>query len=645
MPTDRPAAHSHPFAVVDVETSGLAADRDRILSIAVVQVGTDGSVGERWTTLLDPGCDPGPVHIHGLTRELLAGSPTFADVVDELASRLAGRVMVAHNASFDWRFLTAEAARAGRELPIERRMCSCVLARRLDLPVPDFRLATIADFWAVPFERQHDALADALVVAEVLPRMLALAGEQDLELPITAGDRTPAPRPTSAPRARCAFVNPGPLADAGLIQGMRIAFTGETDTPRDRLEQLAIDAGLAVATSVSRRTSVLVTNHVGSGSGKAKAALAHGVPVIDEATFLRLAANVAAGSPRDLPAPALVRAPALVPTPAPVAAPTPTGEPAPVTQPVSAAPAAPTATSATSATSAASATSAGPTAGHVPAARGGGGPAARRPFAVRRVLVLGGPHAEAAALRERVITAGGLAAVNLTASVTDVVCLPGGETDRRMARIHTLGLPVTTADTFLRLLDDLLATGRRAPVQLGGGAPKPLARGAVVDLPVATAGARWTVAATWAWDSTAEIDLVAFLVGVNELVGDDDDFVFFNQPHTDDGAASLSVDGPSEQAITLDLMTLPSSVHRVVVAAALGDGRTFGDIGPVNVAARTPDGQPWLHATLDAATTERTMVLAEVYRRNGMWRFRAVGQGHNHGLVDLARGYGVDATD
>ncbi|EFC81661.1 stress protein [Parafrankia sp. EUN1f] len=622
-----------------METSGLAADRDRILSIAVVQVGADGAVGERWTTLLDPGCDPGPVHIHGLTRELLAGSPTFADVVDELASRLAGRVMVAHNASFDWRFLTAEAVRAGRELPTERRMCSCVLARRLDLPVPDFRLATIADFWAVPFERQHDALADAMVVAEVLPRMLALAGEQDLELPITAGDRTPTPQPARAPRARCAFVNPGQLAEAGLIQGMRIAFTGETDTPRDRLEQLAIDAGLAVATSVSRRTSVLVTNHVGSGSGKAKAAVAHGVPVIDEATFLRLAADVAAGSPRDVPAPALVRAPALVPTPAPVAASAPTGEPAPVTQPASAAPVAPTAASTSSAASAA------PTVGRVPAARGGGGPAARRPFAVRRVLVLGGPHAEAAALRERVISAGGLAAVNLTASVTDVVCLPGGEADRRMARIQTLGLPVTTADTFLRLLDDLLATGRQAPAQPGTGAPKSLVRGAVVDLPVATAGARWTVAATWAWDSTVEIDLVAFLVGVNELVGDDDDFVFFNQPHTDDGAASLSVDGPSEQAITLDLMTLPSSVHRVVIAAALGDGRTFGDIGPVNVAARTPDGQPWLHATLDAATTERTMVLAEVYRRNGMWRFRAVGQGHDHGLVDLARGYGVDATD
>lgn len=289
-----------PIAVVDVETSGLVAERDRILSVAVVEIGADGSPGEWWTTLLDPGCDPGPVHIHGLTRERLAGSPEFTDIAGELAARLAGRVMVAHNASFDWRFLTAEAARAGLRLPIERRLCSCVLARRLDLPIPDFRLATLADYWSVPFERQHDALADAMVVAEVLPRMLALAAEQDLELPITSGGRAPTPAPARRASVRCEFVNPGRLSGGGLVQGMRVAFTGETTRPRVALEQLALDAGLALAASVSRRTSLLVTNTVGASSHKAKSAAEHGIPVIDEETFRRLAANVAAGRRRDV---------------------------------------------------------------------------------------------------------------------------------------------------------------------------------------------------------------------------------------------------------------------------------------------------------------------------------------------------------
>ncbi|WP_154675494.1 TerD family protein [Parafrankia elaeagni] len=617
-----------------METSGLAAARDRILSIAVIQVDTDGSVEAEWSTLLDPGCDPGPVHIHGLTRERLAGSPRFPDIVDRLHAQLAGRVLVAHNASFDWQFLATEAARAAWDLPVERRMCSCVLARRLDLPLPDFRLATVADFWSVPFERQHDALCDARVVAKILPHMLALAVEQDVELPIATGGRVPVLRSAQAPRARCAFLNPGQLTAAGLVQGMRVALTGETGTPRATLERLLTEAGLAVADAVSRRTSVLVANDSAAGSGKAKAAADHGIPVIDEATLLRLLAGVTAGTPRDTGG-------------------ADTGSPVPATAvPATAVPASQEAVADGSTRFAETPGSGsqdvrGSVSSPVRVASGGRKAArsAARPLGVRRVLVLGGPHADAAAVRERVIESGGLAAVNLTASVTDVVCLPGGETDRRMTRIRSRGLPVTTADTFLRLLANLAAAGPRPPGGTTASEPRALVRGAVVDLPTAAAGTRWTVAANWAWDSTVEIDLVAFLVGADELVSDDDDVVFFNQPRTDDGAATLSVDGPSEQAIALDLAVLPSSVHRVVVAAALGAGRTFGEIGPVSVMARTPDGQPWLTATLDAATTERTLILAEVYRRNGLWRFRAVGQGHDHGLAALARSYGVDAED
>jgi DNA polymerase-3 subunit epsilon len=46
-------------------------------------------------------------------------------------------------------------------------------------------------------------------------------------------------------------------------------------------------------------------------------------------------------------------------------------------------------------------------------------------------------------------------------------------------------------------------------------------------------------------------------------------------------------------------------------------------------------------STLDAATTERTVLLAEIYRRNGLWRLRAVGQGYDAGLAELATRYGV----
>ncbi len=84
----------------------------------------------------------------------------------------------------------------------------------------------------------------------------------------------------------------------------------------------------------------------------------------------------------------------------------------------------------------------------------------------------------------------------------------------------------------------------------------------------------------------------------------------------------------------------------MVIAAAIDGNPSFGDVGAVQVAAAPGNSAaPLTHATLDAATSERTLLLAELYRRGPLWRFRAVGQGYDHGLDVLARGYGVDITD
>ncbi len=84
-------AHRYPYgyAVVDVETSGLRAASDRVLQVAVTQMAADGSIESNWSTLLDPGCDPGPTHIHGLTRAKLQGAPQYAVYAAVIYSRAA----------------------------------------------------------------------------------------------------------------------------------------------------------------------------------------------------------------------------------------------------------------------------------------------------------------------------------------------------------------------------------------------------------------------------------------------------------------------------------------------------------------------------------------------------------------------------
>jgi DNA polymerase-3 subunit epsilon len=74
--------------------------------------------------------------------------------------------------------------------------------------------------------------------------------------------------------------------------------------------------------------------------------------------------------------------------------------------------------------------------------------------------------------------------------------------------------------------------------------------------------------------------------------------------------------------------------------------RAVGELGAVELLTGPGDAeQAHVQATLDAGTTERTMLVAEIYRRGPRWRLRVVGQGHGFGLDGLARGFGVDVEE
>lgn len=326
----QPAADTHPtlswpegypdgYAVVDVETTGLARE-DRIVSAAVYRLDARGEVEDHWYTPVNPQRDPGPTWIHGLTSEALADAPLFAEIADDFASRLDGRVLVAHNAIFDWSMIAREYARAKREAPVRQRLCTIALSKELALPLPNHKLESLAAHYGVVQQRAHHALDDARVLAEAFRPSLLLAASQEVRLPLlacqplsewsdavvprgggggayggsaTGGSYGRSWRP-SRKRPACPYPNPGRYELEGrLVQGMRVAISGDTSVDRDLLEDRAIDAGLHIASSVSRLTSLLVTNDPDSPTSKVVKARSFGTPVIDEAAFSQLLQDVA----------------------------------------------------------------------------------------------------------------------------------------------------------------------------------------------------------------------------------------------------------------------------------------------------------------------------------------------------------------
>ncbi|TRV74506.1 DEDDh family exonuclease [Streptomyces sp. 130] len=320
-----PTAYPQGYAVVDVETTGLARD-DRIVSAAVYRLDARGDVEDHWYTLVNPERDPGPVWIHGLTSDVLEGAPLFPEIAAELSERLADRVLVAHNAAFDWSMLAREYARASVTAPVRQRLCTIALAKELRLPLPNHKLASLAEHFGVVQQHAHHALDDARVLAEAFRPSLHAAARGGVRLPLlecrplTEWSHSPVtPRSGSSSsygghtswrpsrkRPACPYPNPGRYEkDKPLMQGMRVAFSGDTSVDRELLEDRAVEAGLHVATSVSRLTSLLVTNDPDSATSKTVKAKAYGTPILDESAFTHLLRDVA---------PAVAKVPAPTPS-------------------------------------------------------------------------------------------------------------------------------------------------------------------------------------------------------------------------------------------------------------------------------------------------------------------------------------------
>jgi DNA polymerase-3 subunit epsilon len=163
------------YVVVDCETTGFhPSAHHRIVELALVHVGPGDADLEPWATLLRPDRDLGPTEVHRLRGRDLVDAPSFDEVLGEVLDRLAGRVVVAHNARFDCAFLEHELRRAGVDVAPLPGLCTMELAGLLGVAGGRLRLEDCCRAVGIDHEPSHTAAGDALACARLLFRFLPM---------------------------------------------------------------------------------------------------------------------------------------------------------------------------------------------------------------------------------------------------------------------------------------------------------------------------------------------------------------------------------------------------------------------------------------------------------------------------------------
>ena len=167
MPKTNAATSPTRFAIIDLETTGLHSGLDKIIEVGIVIL-EDGKFVDTYQSLVDPEVDIPPYiqQYTGITNNMVEDQPLIDEVIPEVVKFIDGCCLVAHNASFDSKFLNVEFQKQYNQS--YNFLCTVLLSRRVFCKLPSHSLPSLVEALDLPRGTSHRALSDAEMTAHLL---------------------------------------------------------------------------------------------------------------------------------------------------------------------------------------------------------------------------------------------------------------------------------------------------------------------------------------------------------------------------------------------------------------------------------------------------------------------------------------------
>lgn len=201
------------FAVLDLETTGFSPKKgDRIVELSIVTLNKKGEIEDEYETLVNPNRDVGNAQVHGVTAEMVKDAPTIEDIHETVVSYLNKGVPIAHNASFDLRFLNHELKRLDESINDISGLCTLNLSKQIVPDLPSHKLEKLCDFFDIQLSNAHSAYADCLATAHLFKKLqnefLNKRGSKEFEKQFIQSCLFEDPKYPLQPRQKVAYRRP-----------------------------------------------------------------------------------------------------------------------------------------------------------------------------------------------------------------------------------------------------------------------------------------------------------------------------------------------------------------------------------------------------------------------------------------------------